>query len=173
VFNMMYYATHGYARGKLTDCESFFYPLDELLDWNRLYGRRGFVQYQVAFPPQTARAGLLEILGRVSQSSRASFLAVLKSFGESGPGLLSFPMKGFTLALDIPAARGLEDFLRSLDEITLRHSGRLYLAKDSAASAETFAGMYPNLSKFREIKQRLDPENRLSSSQARRLGIVI
>ncbi|HEX8833806.1 MAG TPA: FAD-binding oxidoreductase [Abditibacteriaceae bacterium] len=171
-FNAAYYASHpdGHA---LVDYDSFFYPLDAVQNWNRIYGKRGFVQYQVAFPTSTSRAGLVELLGKISASGRASFLAVLKSFGAQNNGLLSFPFAGHTLALDLPnSGDDLIPFMRELDEIVLRHDGRLYLAKDATMSPETFAAMYPRLNEFREIKNRLDPDERWASSLSKRLGIT-
>jgi FAD/FMN-containing dehydrogenase len=137
-----------------------------------MYGGRGFVQYQVAFPQESGREGLADLLERVSASGRASFLGVLKRFGAASRGMLSFPMPGYTLALDIPVADGLVPFLRELDALVLDHDGRLYLAKDAATTAASFAAMYPRLSEFQAVKKRLDPDGKLSSSQARRLGIV-
>jgi decaprenylphospho-beta-D-ribofuranose 2-oxidase len=171
-FNALFYAAHRTVEGHLADIDSFFYPLDSIRHWNRMYGRRGFVQYQVAFPPDTGPKGLARLLERVSASGRASFLGVLKRFGAAGRGLLSFPFPGYTLALDIPVSNGLVGFLHELDAVVLDHGGRLYLAKDATTTAATFAAMYPRLPDFQEVKARLDPDNRLSSSQARRLGIV-
>ena len=171
-FNALFYAAHRTTPGRLADFDSFFYPLDSIRHWNRMYGRRGFVQYQVAFPPETGPAGLARLLERVSSSGRASFLGVLKRFGAAGRGLLSFPFPGYTLALDIPVSEGLVGFLRDLDSLVLEHGGRLYLAKDAATTAAAFAAMYPRLPEFLAIKARLDPEYKLSSSQARRLAIV-
>jgi FAD/FMN-containing dehydrogenase len=116
--------------------------------------------------------GLKKVLTRLAQSRRASFLAVLKRFGKSNPGLLSFPMEGYTLALDLPVASGLIPLLHELDGLVLDYGGRIYLAKDALMTAPTFAAMYPRVEQFREIKSRLDPRGLLSSSQARRLGIV-
>lgn len=171
-FNGLFYGRHRTTSGRLADIDSFFYPLDSIRDWNRMYGRRGFVQYQLVFPFETGRAGLAEVLERISASGRGSFLGVLKRFGNANAGLLSFPFPGYTLALDLPASDGLVPFLTGLDAIVLRHGGRLYLAKDAVTTPESFAAMYPRLDEFRAVKARLDPDNRLSSSQARRLGIV-
>lgn len=170
-FNTLFYGMHKTVQGEIIDIDHYFYPLDRIHQWNRLYGKNGFVQYQVALPCDQAR-GLVRILERLSASRRASFLAVLKRFGDGGPGLLSFPMRGYTLTLDIPNRKGLMPFLHELDAILLEHGGRLYLAKDALAAPETIAEMYPNLRRFDEIKGRVDPDDRLSSTLARRLCIV-
>ena len=171
-FNAVYYAVHRTAPRQLVNLEKFFYPLDAIEDWNRMYGKRGFVQYQIALPQASGRKGLSTILDRLARSGRASFLAVLKRFGVGGPGLLSFPVQGYTLALDIPAASGLVPFLHELDRMTLDYGGRIYLAKDSLLRAEDFRTMYPQLESFRATQRKLDPGRVLSSSMARRLKIV-
>ena len=131
------------------------------------------LQYQVAIPPQSTREALVALLEDLSRSNNASFLAVLKTFGSASGGLLSFPQPGHTLALDLPnTGEPVREALHRLDEIVLRHGGRVYLAKDCCLQPETFRAMYPQLERFREIKAKIDPEQRFSSSQARRLGIV-
>lgn len=170
-FNAGYYAAHRDRKGLVMGMEPFYYPLDALHHWNRLYGRRGFVQYQVVFPTHTARQGLRDVLERAGRSRRPSFLAVLKRFGPANAGLLSFPHAGFTLAIDMPAAPDIRDLLAALDDITLRHGGRVYLAKDAALGPEAFAAMYPRVEEFRAIKRRLDPERRFSSTLSRRVGL--
>jgi FAD/FMN-containing dehydrogenase len=171
-FNTIYY--NRYPQGAaVVDYETFFYPLDHILHWNRLYGRRGFVQYQAFFPSSTARHGITAILEKVSRERQASFLAVLKRSGPASQGLLSFLSPGYTLALDLPnTGNNLRQLSKELDRLLLKHGGRLYLAKDAMTTAEAFAAMYPRLPELRVIKARLDPENRFVSSQARRLGIV-
>jgi len=171
-FNSFYYSMHRNAVRQLVELEKFFYPLDAIYHWNRMYGRRGFVQYQSALPLEGGLEGLKEVLTRLAKSRRASFLAVLKRFGKSNPGLLSFPIQGYTLALDLPVASGLIPLLHELDRVVLNHGGRIYLAKDAVMTSQTFAAMYPKLEQFRTIKSRLDPRGLLSSSQARRLAIV-
>ena len=171
-FNAAFYRMHRNRTGQIVPMESYFYPLDSIRNWNRMYGRRGFVQYQLLFPLETSAKGLLEVLESVSRSGRGSFLGVLKRFGEANGGLFSFPFPGYTLALDLPVADGLVAFLKSLDTLVLRHGGRLYLGKDAVTSPESFAAMYPRLEEFRAIKARLDPENKLSSSLSRRLAIT-
>lgn len=171
-FNRIYYRVHAGALGRLVDIESYFYPLDRLQQWNRMYGGRGFVQYQVVLPHATARRGVAALLERVAGARRPSFLAVLKRFGEAGGGLLSFPMPGATLALDLPYDSNLPAFLQRLDGQVAEWGGRTYLAKDSTMSAEHFAATYPRLEEFRAVQRRLDPEGKARSSLARRLKIV-
>ena len=171
LFNAAYYAAHPEGR-RLVGVERFFYPLDGIAHWNRLYGRRGLVQYQIVLPPAEAARGLATLLERLSGSGRPSFLAVLKRFGPAGHGLLSFPRAGYTLALDLPVRDGLVDFLRALDEIVLAHGGRVYLAKDATTTGAAVRAMYPRLEEFRAIKTRLDPRGVFSSSLARRVGLV-
>ncbi len=173
LFNKLYYWKE--ARKKtpfLTDYDSYFYPLDSIGQWNRLYGKRGFVQYQCVIPDATALAGMTELLKELSASRRSSFLAVLKRFGAQAQGFLSFPMSGYTLALDLPIRdKGLFSLLDKLDHIVLQHGGRVYLAKDARISAESFLSMYPRYTAWLKIKQTIDPKNRFSSSMSRRLNI--
>ena len=110
------------------------------------------------------------MLEAISRSQRGSFLAVLKKFGAQD-GLLSFPMPGYTLALDFPVTEGLLEFLDSIDAMVLKRGGRVYLAKDARLCAETFRAMYPNLTKWQAAKAVADPDNRFSSSLSRRLGM--
>jgi FAD/FMN-containing dehydrogenase len=170
-FNTALYAVHRTTQRQIVSLEKFFYPLDAVDQWNRMYGKRGFVQYQIALPQASGREGLRTILDRLARSGRASFLAVLKRFGDAGSGLLSFPLRGYTLALDIPAAPGLVPFLHELDRMTLDYGGRIYLAKDAVLRAQDFAAMYPKLESFRAIQRKMDPKRLFSSSLARRLGI--
>jgi FAD/FMN-containing dehydrogenase len=154
-------------------CNDFFYPLDAVGEWNRAYGRRGVLQYQCVIPEEGARAGLVALLETLTASGFGSFLTVLKTLGAESEGLLSFPMPGKTLALDIPhTGPDLIDVLRRLDAIVLGHGGRTYLAKDACMTKETFERMYPRHAEFRAAKAILDPSSRFSSSLARRLGLT-
>ncbi|MBI3481018.1 MAG: FAD-binding oxidoreductase [Nitrosomonadales bacterium] len=172
-FNSLYYRREGAKREPfLSGYDPYFYPLDALEKWNRLYGKRGFVQYQCVIPDASAYDGIRQLLQELSASRRPSFLAVLKRLGAQGRGLLSFPMAGYTLALDLPIRDdGLFALLNRLDEIVLQHGGRVYLAKDARLSAESFGAMYPRYAEWLKIKNALDPQNRFSSSLSRRLGI--
>jgi decaprenylphospho-beta-D-ribofuranose 2-oxidase len=170
-FNAAYYTFHREtAAHAIFDWDSFFYPLDSIRNWNRIYGKRGFVQYQCVWPQSESRAGLVEMLESISRSRRASFLAVLKKFGAQD-GLLSFPMPGYTLALDFPVTDGLLEFLDSLDAMVLKRGGRVYLAKDARLRPETFRAMYPNLGTWQAAKAVADPNDRFSSSLSRRLAM--
>ena len=171
-FNEAVYRMNG-DRARIVDCDRYFYPLDRVQGWNRIYGRRGFLQYQAWLPFATAREGLVELLEGFSNSGRASFLAVLKTCGPASQGMLSFPGPGVTLALDLPyTGPDVLAMLHQLDEGVARRGGRIYLAKDSCLRAESFREMYPGVAEFCEVKARFDPECRFASNQARRLGLV-
>lgn len=170
--NELYYRAHP-TRHSIAPCDGYFYPLDRISHWNRAYGRAGVIQYQALVPPRNGRETLVALLEELARSKRASFLAVLKTFGAASEGLLSFPRPGYTLSLDLPhTGQDVLDALARLDRIVLRAGGSVYLAKDSCLDAESFAAMYPGLDKFRDIKAKVDPEQRFSSSMARRLQIV-
>jgi decaprenylphospho-beta-D-ribofuranose 2-oxidase len=150
---------------------SFFHPLDGVGDWNYLYGARGFLQYQVALP-FGAEEVMEQLLHRLAHSGYPSFLAVLKRFGTSSTGLLSFPFPGWTLALDLPAHRpGLGHLLDLCDELILSAGGRTYLAKDSRVAPRHIPVMYPKLKQWQEIAEEYDPTGRFTSDLARRLRL--
>ena len=149
----------------------FLYPLDAIDGWNRMYGKQGFRQFQCVVPPGPGEAALRRLLETVAAGGNASFLAVLKVMGRDGPGMLSFGMPGYSLALDIPARPGSGAIFTQLERITRDSGGRIYLAKDSLLSAEGFAAMYPRAGEFRAVRERVDPQRRLSSDMARRIGL--
>ncbi|WP_072620728.1 FAD-binding oxidoreductase [Spirulina major] len=171
-FNQLYYHRQLQKEQRaISHYDPFFYPLDFVNDWNRLYGKRGFVQYQCVLPMETSHDGLTEILQRSSQKGWASFLAVLKRMGQQEAELLSFPMPGYTLALDIPIKIGLWTFLEELDQIVIRCGGRLYLAKDARVSPASFRAMYPQYEDWLAIKRQVDPDNHFRSTLSERLEI--
>lgn len=171
-FNFLYY--HKVRQRKSNHhihYEPFFYPLDGILHWNRMYGKRGFTQYQFAVPKEKGREGMTKILNRLAKSKKGSFLAVLKAFGKGNDNYLSFPMEGYTLAIDIKMEKSLLPLLDELDKIVLDYGGRIYLTKDVRMSAQTFQQSYPKWQNFQEIKQKYDPDGRFYSLQSRRVGL--
>ena len=166
-FNAAYFQINKRRSGKqLTHYEPFLYPLDNILDWNRMYGPRGFYQYQSVVPRENGRDVTGAMLREIARSGQGSFLAVLKTFGERSPiGMLSFPRPGVTLALDFPN-RGDETLklLERLDAIVREASGRIYLAKDARMSRDMFEAGYPRLAEFQQYR---DPG--MSSAMSRRL----
>ena len=150
---------------------SFFHPLDGVRDWNRLYGKRGFVQYQFCVP-DSAGETIVRAIDLLSSSKVPSFLAVLKRFGPANPGPLSFAMPGWTLALDLPVGPAtLPGVLDALDDLVLEAGGRIYFAKDARLSPDKVRAMYPRLGEFLSVKNRVDPDHQMASDLARRLQL--
>jgi decaprenylphospho-beta-D-ribofuranose 2-oxidase len=173
-FNTLYYHRHPVQRrGVITDYGSFFFPLDRIGDWNRVYGKRGFLQYQCVVPRESGRAALVRLL-ELARRGHGSFLAVLKRFGqEDGAGPLAFPRPGYTLALDFPASGDpLLRLLDAMDDVVAEAGGRLYLAKDARMRPDFFRATYPDLPAWLAVKRRVDPENRFASDLSRRLGLT-
>jgi len=171
-FNACYYAlAPRRPNTAVASYDPFFFPLDSVLHWNRIYGRRGFTQYQCALPLAESRRGLVKLLDRIAAAGAGSFLAVLKLFGKSAPGPLSFPMEGYTLALDFPVNPKTLALLEALDEIVLEHGGRLYLAKDARMRPDTFRRGYPRAGELIALKREIDPDGRFRSSLSQRLEI--
>jgi decaprenylphospho-beta-D-ribofuranose 2-oxidase len=155
---------------ELQSMGTFFHPLDGVAHWNRVYGSRGLVQYQCVLPDSSEHV-LGAILQRFAEAGVAGFLSVLKRFGQANPSPLSFPMAGWTLAVDVPASPRLAPLLDELDRVVLEAGGRLYLAKDSRAEAAVIQQMYPRLGEFREVRASMDPSRVFQSDLARRLGL--
>jgi decaprenylphospho-beta-D-ribofuranose 2-oxidase len=158
--------------GHVVSIPSFFHPLDAVGHWNRLYGRRGFLQYQFVMP-FGEEAALRHVVERLADSGTTSFLAVLKRFGEANEAPLSFPKPGWTLALDVPGgASGLVGLLAELDDVVLGAGGRHYLAKDATTTPEAIRRGYPRLAEWQAIRDRVDPHRRWASDQSRRLRLT-
>jgi decaprenylphospho-beta-D-ribofuranose 2-oxidase len=170
MFNSFYYRLQRPGT-TLVDLGPYFYPLDAIHDWNRMYGARGFVQYQCVLPLCTSRTGLVELLTEIARAGIGSFLAVLKRLGRRSFGYLSFPIEGYTLAMDFPVKPETFELLARLDGIVARHGGRIYLTKDARTSAQVIAAGYPELHAFREVRRRYGLEARFQSIQSRRLEL--
>jgi len=171
LFNEFYYQFHPTKeKDSIVDIDSFFYPLDSIHNWNKMYGRRGFVQYQFVLPREKSKEGLEEMLATIAYRGPASFLSVLKLFGKQNDSI-SFPMEGYTLALDFPVRRRLFPFLDELDEMVLSYGGRHYLTKDARMKKETFYTGYPAAHEFTRLRNGLDNVRKFSSLQSARLEI--
>lgn len=168
--NKLYYRLQT-PRSSLADVDQYFYPLDTLLEWNRIYGRTGFVQYQCVLPLDASREGLTELLSVAAREGSASFLAVLKLMGRGSFGHLSFPMEGYTLTLDFPATLATLRLLDRFDAIVGACGGRLYLAKDARTSPLMIEAGDPKLAAFREVRRRYGLNQRFCSAQSARLGL--
>jgi decaprenylphospho-beta-D-ribofuranose 2-oxidase len=156
--------------GELQNITRFFHPLDMVADWNRLYGPRGFCQYQFVVP-FGAESIFRECVQTIAASGHVSCLNVLKRFGEGNRSPLSFPTRGWTLAVDIPVRPGLAELFSRLDDLVVAAGGRVYLAKDSRLPAANLQAMYPRLEEFRRLRHRVDPEGMFRSDLARRLDL--
>ncbi len=172
-FNEMWYRKAPRRRiAQIVSIPAYFHPLDSITSWNRLYGRRGFLQYQFAVPFGAERA-LRTVVERLAGTGMPSFLTVLKRFGPANPGPLSFPTPGWTLTLDIPAASsGLSALLHSLDDVVLDAGGRHYLAKDAHATPAAIRRGYPRLDEWRAVRATVDPTQVWASDQSRRLRLL-
>jgi len=170
-FNALYYGkNYKKVMDGVVPYEPFFYPLDAIHHWNRGYGKDGFVQYQFVLPIDK-KEGLAAILRAISDKGWGSFLAVLKVFGKQDD-LISFPMEGYTLALDFPVRKGLFAFLDELDALVLQYGGRLYLTKDARMQQEVFWKSYPNAERFAGLVKTFDPAGKFRSIQSDRLRLT-
>ena len=173
-FNTLYYHRQwSHSSTATIHYNPYFYPLDMIHRWNRIYGRKGFLQYQIVVPFADGEEIMADVLGRIVHHGIPSLLTVLKTLGPANEGLLSFPIAGHTLALDIPFRKtDIISFLRELNKSIVDAKGRVYLAKDAILEKEDFAAMYPKLEEFKRVKRLYDPEHRFRSRQSDRLGIT-
>jgi len=171
-FNWLYYGkVRKIISTQKVDIDTFFYPLDALENWNRIYGKNGFTQYQFILPKENSYIGLEEILKTIANSGKGSFLAVLKLYGKANDNYLSFPMEGYSLALDFRIEKGLFELLDKLDKIVLKYKGRIYLAKDVRVSKEVFEKGYPEIDTFRELREKYKMNKKFNSLQSKRVEI--
>ncbi len=169
-FNLLYYWKHlARQREGIVHPETFFYPLDAVLDWNKAYGRRGFTQYQVVLPKAEAARTAPAFLDLLTREGGASFLCVIKDCGEEGRGLLSFPLPGISVALDIKITDRTPDLVDRLNRFVIAAGGRTYLTKDLFTRAADYRAMDPRLDHFLAVRRAWDPGLRLRSAQSVRL----
>lgn len=171
IFNAFYFQAGVRNRGvRLVDWDSFFYPLDAIRGWNRIYGRRGFAQFQCVLPLDRSEAGLSALLAEMARAGSGAFLAVLKRFGRQ-ESAFSFPMEGYSLALDFPVNPTTLALLDRLDDIAVSHGGRFYLAKDSRMTATTLRASDPRVEGFRFLRDDRGLVGRFRSAQSERLDL--
>lgn len=171
-FNWLYYnkSKDGVSHQRV-HFDSFFYPLDSIRNWNRIYGKNGFTQYQFILPKESSFDGLERILDKISKSGKGSFLAVLKLYGKENGNYLSFPIEGYSLALDFKIEDGLFELLDELDEIVVECGGRIYLTKDVRVSKKTFEYGYDKIEVFRKFREKNNMSEKFNSLQSKRLGL--
>jgi FAD/FMN-containing dehydrogenase len=165
----IYHVHRTRTRGSILHPETFFYPLDVLRQWNRLYGRRGFTQHQSVLPETAGPGAVRDLVELLTRHHAASFLCVIKDCGDEGEGLLSFPRKGVSIALDMPIRGNTQAVIDTLNAFVIGAGGRVYLAKDAFTRAEDFRRMEPRLATFEAIRRRWDPDGQIRSAQSVRL----
>mgnify|MGYP001160638550 CR=1 FL=1 len=158
------------TKASVIDYDTFFYPLDAVLNWNRIYGRRGFTQYQFVLPPESSKEGLTTVLKKIEAAGEGSFLAVLKLFGKE-EGVISFPREGYNLALDFAISDRTFRLLDELDAIVLDYGGRFYFTKDARMQPETFRRGYPRMDDFLKTVTKYNPNRKFRSLQSERLKL--
>ncbi len=172
LFNRLYY--NRFTQNITTeevDIDTFFYPLDAIENWNRIYGKEGFTQYQFILPKAHSFDGLHAILTAIAASGKGSFLAVLKLYGKTNKNYLSFPMEGYSLALDFKIEPGLFELLDSLDALVLKYGGRIYLSKDVRVSKTVFEQGYEQITRFRALRKEHKMDKTFHSLQSKRLEL--
>ncbi|EID12108.1 oxidoreductase [Mycobacterium xenopi RIVM700367] len=167
----LWYRKSGTYRGKIQNLTQFYHPLDMVGEWNRAYGRAGFGQYQFVVPTQAVEE-FKRIIGDIQKSGHCSFLNVFKLFGPGNQAPLSFPIPGWNVCVDFPIKPGLGQFLTELDRRVLEFGGRLYTAKDSRTTADTFHAMYPRIEEWIAVRRKVDPLRVFASDMARRLELL-
>jgi FAD/FMN-containing dehydrogenase len=169
LFNAAVYRNPLRPRRHVQHPEAFFYPLDSIRNWNRIYGPRGFTQYQCVLPRARGPAAVRRFLDVLTASGGASFLCVIKDCGAQGAGMLSFPLEGTSIALDMAVRENTQAIVDRLNEAVIREGGRIYLAKDGFTRAEHFRAMEPRLDRFLAVRRAWDPRMRLRSAQSVRV----
>ena len=167
----LWYRKSGTYRGKVQNLTQFYHPLDMFGEWNRAYGPAGFLQYQFVVPTEAVDE-FKKIIIDIQSSGHYTFLNVFKLFGPGNQAPLSFPIPGWNVCVDFPIKAGLSEFVNELDARVLEFGGRLYTAKDSRTSAETFHAMYPRINEWIAVRRKVDPHGVFASDMARRLELL-
>jgi FAD/FMN-containing dehydrogenase len=174
MFNAAYYRKQFTRQSRSTvSVHPFFFPLDAVDRWNRMYGKRGFFQYQFVVPPDPQHHALKQLLKTISESGTLPFLGVIKEFGSESHSGLSFPRPGVTVALDFAnTGQNTLDLFTRLDDMVADAGGRVYLSKDARLSLEAFRRMYPDWEEWKRVRDEADPLNMFQSELGRRLSLV-
>jgi hypothetical protein len=168
--NRLIYSMSGWRAGNaVIHPEMCFYPLDIVRNWNRVYGKRGFTQYQCVLPAQEGYVAHYRLLDVLRRLHAPVFLAVIKDCGAEGKGLLSFPRPGISYALDLPVDDRTQEIVDGLNEVVIAEGGRIYLTKDAFTRADHFRAMEPRLEAFQVARRKWDPGAVLRSAQSVRL----
>lgn len=172
IFNKVYYYKNlKRTQTTLVSLENYFYPLDSLMNWNFLYGEKGFIQYQFVIPKKNGIEILKKILNLVKDHNQIPFLAVLKMLGSQNKNYLSFPTEGYTLALDFKVSDSVLKLINILDKVVVDNGGKIYLTKDAIMSKETFRKCYPQWKEFEQIRSKYKATGKFVSQQSLRLGL--
>jgi decaprenylphospho-beta-D-ribofuranose 2-oxidase len=171
-FNVAYWYKAKHNRTQTLPLMSYFYPLDAIGNWNKLYGKAGFLQFQCVIPKDDGIANMRKLLTEITESGEGSFLAVLKKLGKANNNHLSFPTEGYTLALDFKLTTSALETLRRLEEIVVSMGGRIYLTKDAVMQETTFKATYPKWEEFESVREKYGAIGKFSSAQSKRLGLA-
>jgi FAD/FMN-containing dehydrogenase len=172
LFNIFYYWMQSRKEGVgIANYDQFFYPLDMIKDWNKIYGRNGFIQYQMVVPVRNGQKALTQVLQLINDRGYGSFLCVLKLLGDKS-GLIAFPEPGYTLSLDFPVNDKVFKLVEELDEIVQHFDGKIYLAKDSRLKNTNFERMYKELDEFNKVRKKYNPNSKFQSSLSHRLNLT-
>ena len=172
VFNTAYWHKSKHNLNQTIPLMPYFYPLDAVGDWNKLYGKKGFIQFQCVVPKTDGVSNMRKLLTEITNSGEGSFLAVLKQFGASNENLLSFPIEGYTLALDFKLSKSALMVVSKLEDMVVNMGGKIYLSKDAVMQEKTFKSTYPNWENFEAVREKYGAIGKFSSTQSKRLGLA-
>ena len=172
IFNGAYWHMAKHNHTQTVPLMPYFYPLDAIGNWNRLYGKSGFLQFQCVIPKDNGIVGMRKLLIEIAESGKGSFLAVLKKFGKGNDNFLSFPTEGYTLALDFKLTSSAIETLRRLEDLVVEIGGRIYLTKDAVMQKATFKSTYPRWEMFESVREKYGAIGKFSSAQSKRLGLA-